>query len=212
LVKLNGKYLIVTDIEKTYVQGHRIPIDDQLVDILAVLVQRSKDLSNKENNPEEFIFIRYRGSRKGMPFNQGNIQLELNKLAIQKNIVDENGNVFHFKTHQSRHTYAIKMLNGGADILTVQELLAHASPEMTLRYAKLLDDTKRRAFEAVINQGVFSFDLNGEVQEIKAGEDFPSDILQALWQDHKLNAMDNPYGTCHARLKGDALTWKRRLA
>jgi integrase len=87
LVKLNGKYLIVTDIEKTYVQGHRIPIDDQLVDILAVLVQRSKDLSNKENNPEEFIFIRYRGSRKGMPFNQGNIQLELNKLAIQKNIV-----------------------------------------------------------------------------------------------------------------------------
>jgi hypothetical protein len=95
------------------------------------------------------------------------------------------------------------MLNGGADILTVQELLAHASPEMTLRYAKLLDDTKRRAFEAVINQGVFSFDLNGEVQEIKAGEDFPSDILQVLWQDHKLNAMDNPYGICHARLKGD---------
>ncbi len=40
------------------------------------------------------------------------------------------------------------MLNGGADVLTVQELLAHASPEMTLRYAKLLDDTKRKAFES----------------------------------------------------------------
>ncbi|CAG9615122.1 hypothetical protein BACCIP111899_04358 [Bacillus rhizoplanae] len=95
------------------------------------------------------------------------------------------------------------MLNGGADILTVQELLAHASPEMTLRYAKLLDDTKRKAFEAVIKQGVFSFDLNGEVQEIKAGEDIPTDILDALWRDHKLNAMDNPYGTCHARLNGN---------
>jgi hypothetical protein len=57
--------------------------------------------------------------------------------------------------------------------LTVQELLAHASPEMTLRYAKLLDDTKRKAFESVINKGVFSFDLNGEVQEVKAGEDIP---------------------------------------
>ena len=95
------------------------------------------------------------------------------------------------------------MLNGGADILTVQELLAHASPEMTLRYAKLLDDTKRKAFEDVISQGVFSFDLNGEVQEIKVGEDFPTDILNALWQDHKLNAMDNPYGTCHARINGN---------
>jgi len=203
LVKLNGKYSIITDIEKTYVQGHRIPIDDQIADMLAVLIQRSKDLSNNENNPEELIFIRYRGSRKGKPYNQQLVQNELNKLAIEKNITDENGNVFYFKTHQFRHTYAVKMLNGGADILTVQELLAHASPEMTLRYAKLLDDTKRKVFEAVINQGVFSFDLNGEVQEIKAGEDFPSDILQALWQDHKLNAMDNPYGTCHARLKGD---------
>lgn len=96
----------------------------------------------------------------------------------------------------------MKMLNGGADILTVQELLAHASPEMTLTYAKLLDDTKRKAFESVINQGVFSFNLNDEVQEIKAGEDIPNDLLNALWQDHKLNAMDNPYGTCHARLNG----------
>ncbi len=28
---------------------------------------------------------------------------------------------------------------------------------MTLRYAKLLDDTKRKAFESVIDQGAFSF-------------------------------------------------------
>ncbi len=203
LIKLNGKYSIMTDIEKTYVQGHRIPIDEELANLLAVLIQRAKENSNQDNNPEGFIFIRYRGSRKGKPYSQMWIGKELNILAKKKNIVDENENLFHFKTHQFRHTYAIKMLNGGADILTVQELLAHASPEMTLRYAKLLDDTKRKAFESVINQGVFSFDLNGEVQEIKAGEDIPEDILQALWQDHKLNAMDNPYGTCHARLKGD---------
>ncbi|EON70691.1 hypothetical protein [Lysinibacillus sphaericus] len=34
-------------------------------------------------------------------------------------------------------------------------------------------------------------------------EDIPTDILDALWQDHKLNAMDNPYGTSHAHLKGN---------
>ncbi|MDF9763493.1 hypothetical protein OKW24_005266 [Peribacillus simplex] len=203
LVQLNGNYSIETDIEKTYVKGHRVPIDEELANLLAVLIRQSKENSNQDNNPEGFIFIRYRGSRKGKPFSQSWVQLALNTLAKEKNITDENGNLFHFKTHQFRHTYAVKMLNGGADILTVQELLAHASPEMTLRYAKLLDDTKRRAFEAVINQGVFSFDLNGEVQEIKAGEDIPIDILDALWQDHKLNAMDNPYGTCHARINGN---------
>ncbi|MGE7871615.1 tyrosine-type recombinase/integrase [Bacillus paramycoides] len=202
LERINGKYSIVTDIEKTYVQGHRIPIDEELANILAVLIHKSNENSNQENNPEGFIFVRYRGSRKGKPYGQRWVQDQLNILAEQKNIVDENGKLFYFKLHQFRHTYAVKMLNGGADILTVQELLAHASPEMTMRYAKLLDDSKRKAFESVINQGMFSFDLNGEVQEIKAGDDIPEDILQALWQDHKLNAMENNYGTCHARLNG----------
>lgn len=203
LVQLNGQYSIETDIEKTYVKGHRIPIDNELADMLAVLIDKSKKLSNKENNPEGYIFVRYRGQRKGKPFDQGWVRTQLNVLAKRKNITDESGNLFHFKTHQFRHTYGVKMLNGGADILTVQELMAHASPEMTLRYAKLLDDTKRKAFESVIKQGVFSFDLNGQVLEIKSGEDIPTDILNALWQDHKLNAMDNPYGTCHARLNGN---------
>jgi len=203
LVKLNDQYSIETDIEKTYVKGHRIPIDDELAEILAVLIDKSKELSNQDNNPEGYIFVRYRGQRKGKPFSQMWIQDQLNILAKRKNITGENGNLFYFKTHQFRHTYGVKMLNGGADILTVQELLAHASPEMTLRYAKLLDNTKRKAFESVMKQGVFSFDLNGEVQGIKAGEDIPTDILDALWQDHKLNAMDNPYGTCHARLNGN---------
>ncbi|WP_163102019.1 tyrosine-type recombinase/integrase [Peribacillus alkalitolerans] len=203
LVKLNGQYSIETDVEKTYVKGHRIPIDDELADILAVFIEKSKELSNQDNNPEGYIFVRYRGHRKGKPFRQFIVSQQLNILAKQKNITDEKGNLFHFKTHQFRHTYGVKMLNGGADILTVQELLAHRSPEMTLRYAKLLDNTKRKAFESVIKQGVFSFDLNGEVQEIKVGEDIPTDILDALWQDHKLNAMDNPYGTCHARLNGN---------
>lgn len=203
LVKLNGQYSIETDIEKTYVKGHRIPIDDELANILAVLICKSNQLSNQDNNPEGYIFVRYRGQRKGLPYDQAFIRRQINILAKRKNITDENGNLFHFKTHQFRHTYGVKMLNGGADILTVQELFAHASPEMTLRYAKLLDNTKRKAFESVMKQGIFSFDLNGEVQEIRAGEDIPTDILDALWQDHKLNAMDNPYGTCHARLNGN---------
>ncbi|MEK5071792.1 tyrosine-type recombinase/integrase [Sporosarcina sp. FSL K6-1508] len=203
LVQLNGKYYIETDIKKTYVVGHRVPIDDELANILAVLIEKSIQNSNDDNNPEKYIFVRYYGSRKGKPYSQNWIQLQLNLLARNKEIKDENGNVFHFKTHQFRHTYAVKLLNSGADILTVQELLAHASPEMTMRYAKLLDNTKRKAFEAAIKQGVFSFDLNGEVQEIRPNEDIPSDILETLWQDQKLNAIDNPYGTCHARINGN---------
>lgn len=203
LVRLNGKYSIVTDIEKVYVKGHKIPIDNQLANIIAVLIHNSKELSNDDNNPNKYIFVRYNGLRKGKPFGQNWVQTQLNKLAIEKNITDELGNIFYFKSHQFRHTFAVKMLNGGADILTVQELLAHASPEMTMRYARLLDDTKRKEFEKIVKQGVFSFDLNGEIHQVSETEDIPEDIMDMMWKDEKLNALDNPYGTCRARVNGN---------
>lgn len=202
LIRLKEKYYIQTDIQKVKLEGHRIPIDDDLANLLAVEIQRSKENSNQDNNPENFIFIRYSGSRKGKPYSQHWAQDQLNKLAHQHQIKDESGNLFHFKMHQFRHTYGVKMLNGGADILVVQDLLGHASPEMTLTYAKLLDDTKRKAFEEVMKQGVFSFDNGNQIVQYQPGDDIPNDILEALYRDHKLTAMDNPYGTCHARLKG----------
>lgn len=68
LLQINDKYSIVADIEKTYVKGHHIPIDNELAGILSILIQRSKEQSNNDNNPDQRIFVRYYGSRKGKPF------------------------------------------------------------------------------------------------------------------------------------------------
>ena len=43
-VQLNKQYSIVTDIRKTYVKEHRIPIDEELSGILAVLIDKSKNI------------------------------------------------------------------------------------------------------------------------------------------------------------------------
>lgn len=201
LVKLNNKFWVETDIEKIYVEGHRIPIDDELANILAVLIDNCKKYSNEINNPENYLFVRFKGSRKGKPYSQHWVLSKLNILAIDYNITDELGNTYHFKNHSFRHTYAIKMLNGGVDILTVQELLAHASPEMTMRYAKLLDDTKRKAFDKVVKQGVFSFEEGDKLKEQNDGK-IPTNIIDMLYTNHKLNALDTPYGTCMQRKNG----------
>ncbi|WP_002149243.1 tyrosine-type recombinase/integrase [Bacillus cereus] len=200
---LNGKSSVKTDIEKTYVVDHKIPIADELANLLAVLIHQSIERSNDDNNPEKFIFVRYKGPRKGNPYSQRWIREKINEFAYKKKIVDEMGNIFHFKNHAFRHTFAVKMLNGGADILTVQELLAHASPEMTMKYARLLDDTKRKEWEKARQSGIFSFNLDGKVHQVIENEEIPEDIMDALWRDEKLNALDNPYGTCRARVNGN---------
>ena len=201
LIKLNNKYWIESDIIKTNVKNHRIPIDNELADMLAVLIDKSKKYSTKDNNPDNYIFVRYGGLRKGKPYSYNWIDNKLNLFAIDNKITDEFGNILHFKNHAFRHTYAMKLLNGGADILTVQELLAHASPEMTLTYAKLLDDTKRKEFDKAVKQGIFRFDEKDNLIPENYSE-IPTDIIDMLFTNHKLNALDTPYGTCLQRKNG----------
>ena len=76
---------------------------------------------------------------------------------------------------------------------------------MTMRYAKLLDDTKRKVFDNAIKQGIFSFDESTQLKEENNNE-IPNDILDMLWTNHKLNAMDTPYGTCLQRANENGVT------
>lgn len=151
LIQMNGQYWLETELRKNQVIGHRIPIDDELACILLEKIEQTKSNENLEG----LLFSRNQGSRYGLPISQGFVRLALNKFAVKHHITDEAGDIFHFTLHQFRHTYAMKLLNGGADIYTVQELLGHASIDMTMKYAKLLDRTKREVFNSVVRRGVF---------------------------------------------------------
>lgn len=54
----------------------------------------------------------------------------------------------HVGPHVLRHTYAVHLLKGGADLRAVQELLGHASVSTTQVYTQLDLDQVRRAYGA----------------------------------------------------------------
>lgn len=51
------------------------------------------------------------------------------------------------RLHDLRHSYASNLVNGGASLYVVQQLLGHTSPSTTQRYAHLQQDTLGKASE-----------------------------------------------------------------
>ena len=55
----------------------------------------------------------------------------------------------HITWHCARHSFAVNVLNNGANIKTVQALMGHASIEMTEKYLHVVDELKHKAINSL---------------------------------------------------------------
>lgn len=82
----------------------------------------------------------------------------------------EHAGVTNLRLHDLRHDFATLMLRKTKNLVDVQHSLGHRDPRMSLRYAHLLPDDLRGAFEAIDNTGTASIlsqiDHNGENEKV----------------------------------------------
>ena len=59
----------------------------------------------------------------------------------------KNAGIDDFRLHDLRHHFASYLTMAGENLQTVQELMGHKDPKMTMRYAHLSSEHKQRAVE-----------------------------------------------------------------
>jgi integrase len=154
---------LVGDIMKTRVLGHKIPITKEVAAVVLAQINWVKQHYTSEENPKQWLFPaskRHRTSRRFQcadPLDATGVYKLVNRLAAKYQIKDDQERLFHFRLHAFRHTKGIELVNNGMSLTMVQQWMAHASPERTILYAKILDETMRAQWEKTLQHGIVQF-------------------------------------------------------
>lgn len=129
------------EITKVGIPQMKDPIRDEVAEMVRLLADEAAAKSNRENNPDRYLFNCYEGKCMGLPFSKPAFSKAVQKMIEKNDIRDADGNLFHFKAHGLRHTRAMEYAEQGMPIGIIQRLLGHCSLQMSLHYAKVTEDT-----------------------------------------------------------------------
>ena len=112
-----------------------IPLHPRLVAGLNdyLLITRKELLKGREN---QFLFL----NNKSTELTTRGVRMIVNKIIF------ESGESLKVSPHTLRHTFATHLLNNGADLRSVQELLGHAHLSSTQIYTKVSKEKLKESY------------------------------------------------------------------
>lgn len=184
-----------------------LPISKELANVIQEQQSYLKDYFGSKN---KYLFtageVGYHAKGQGFipsknkVMNGQNFCIYLNNLARKFNIAKANGELWHFESHQFRHTVGTQMINNGVPQHIVQRYLGHESPTMTMTYAHIHDETLRQEIAKFYDTKVIDITGQAILPELEADEK-DTDLE---WFTKKIAAVALPNGYCaRPKILGD---------
>jgi integrase/recombinase XerD len=112
-----------------------VPIGRQAVEAVRRYLARGRPFLDKRHRPELFL------NARGGPLTRAGAFLILRQLAAKAGLEPE-----RIHPHLLRHSFATHLLEGGADLRSVQEMLGHADLATTELYTHVSDRRRRELY------------------------------------------------------------------
>ncbi len=131
---LKDRYLIVLGKES---KERIVPFYPRCEELLELYLKESRPIFMENKEEHGYLFV----NQKGKSISSRSIQMLCENSAIQA------GLSIHVHPHMIRHSFATHLLDNGADLRVVQELLGHASLSTTQIYTHVTVDKLRKVID-----------------------------------------------------------------
>ncbi|MBQ9047815.1 MAG: tyrosine recombinase [Solobacterium sp.] len=133
-ISLRDQYLTVLGKES---KERMVPFYPRCAQLLALYMQQSRPVFMEGKEEHGILFV----NRNGRPITSRSIQNICEKAGEQA------GLAMHIHPHMIRHSFATHLLDNGADLRVVQELLGHENLSTTQIYTHVTADRLRRVVD-----------------------------------------------------------------
>ena len=193
--KEEGRYApyLCGEITKTGIPLLKIPIREDVAEMLEGLKKEAAAKSTERNNPERYLFNTYKGINTGLPYSKQAFVKAVQDMIDRKGILDADGEPYHFRTHSLRHTRASEYAEQGMPIGVIQRMLGHCSLQMSLHYARVSDNVLYKKWKETEALGILRLAANppGSAQA-----PLPSGTVRYEYIRKGLDAVRVPFGVC----------------
>lgn len=114
-----------------------VPFYDMAKDLLVMYIEQVRSVWCEEH-PHPYVFV----NQRGKPLTSRGVQYLMEKAAATCDLH------VHIHPHMFRHSFATHLLDNGADLRVVQELLGHSSLSTTQIYVHVTQDRLKGAYES----------------------------------------------------------------
>jgi integrase len=151
---------------KTY-QERMVPIHEEAASAIGVL-QALRKGERGFTDPKTGVITQYLFLRQGMVLSETYLFAEaLQKACTGAGLLAPGGKAT-ITPHRFRHTVGTQLARRGARLRTIQKILGHESPEMSMVYLGISDEDVRQDYQAVLGSGATIAGPGAEL--IRSGE------------------------------------------